>query len=240
MLFQLPTIYALASGRPPSAIAIVRVSGPRAAVALEALCGCLPRPRMATLTTLTSPDTGPIDQAVALWFPAPHSATGEDVAEFQLHGGRAVIAALFAALGKIEGLRPAAPGEFTRRAFENGKLDLTEAEGLADLIHADTDRQRREAAKKTPHAGTTRDVIEVHLDLDGYPVMLIDTAGVRETNDPVEQEGVRRARARAESADLVLWMCEAGANVPVMPPSNAGGVPLWVVHNKIDLAATLI
>jgi len=338
MLFQLPTIYALASGRPPSAIAIVRVSGPRAAVALEALCGCLPRPRMATLTTLTSPDTGPIDQAVALWFPAPHSATGEDVAEFQLHGGRAVIAALFAALGKIEGLRPAEPGEFTRRAFENGKLDLTEAEGLDDLIHADTDRQRRqalrhlqgllghraqawrkqiieamalveagidfsdegdvsaelmkpalqrvtvlkneiketlaasaqserlreglqvaiagppnagkstllnrlarrEAAIVSPHAGTTRDVIEVHLDLDGYPVMLIDTAGVRETNDPVEQEGVRRARARAESADLVLWMCEAGDNVPVMPPSIAGGVPLWVVHNKIDLAATLI
>src|SRR3569623_2148952 len=145
MPFQLPTIYALASGRPPSAIAIVRVSGPRAAAALETLCGRLPHPRLTTLTTLTSPDAGPLDQAVALWFPAPNSATGEDVAEFQMHGGRAVIAALLAVLGKIEGLRPAEPGEFTRRAFENGKLDLTEAEGLDDLIHADTDRQRRQA-----------------------------------------------------------------------------------------------
>jgi tRNA modification GTPase len=334
MPFQPPTIYALASGRPPSAIAIVRVSGPRAAAALEILCGRLPRPRVATLTTLAAPDLGPIDQAVALWFPAPHSATGEDVAEFQLHGGRAVIAALFAALEKIEGLRPAEPGEFTRRAFENGKLDLTEAEGLDDLIHADTDRQRRQALRQlqgllghraqtwrkqiieamalieagidfsdegdvsaelmtpallrvdalkseiqetlaesaqserlreglqvaiagppnagkstllnrlarreaaivSPHAGTTRDVIEVHLDLDGYPVTLIDTAGLRETNDPVEQEGVRRARARAESADLVLWLCETDDVAPAVP-QLADGAPLWVVRNKIDLAA---
>ncbi|CAM5509389.1 tRNA modification GTPase MnmE OS=Afipia felis OX=1035 GN=mnmE PE=3 SV=1 [Afipia felis] len=337
MPFQPPTIYALASGRPPSAIAIVRVSGPRAAAALEMLCGGLPRARLATLTTLTAPDTGPIDQAVALWFPAPHSATGEDVAEFQLHGGRAVIAALFAALETIEGLRPAEPGEFTRRAFENGKLDLTEAEGLDDLIHADTDRQRRqalhqlrgllghraqswrqqiieamalveagidfsdegdvsaelmapalarvdalkceiqetlaasarserlreglqvaiagppnagkstllnrlvrrEAAIVSPHAGTTRDVIEVHLDLDGYPVTLIDTAGLRETPDPVEQEGVRRARARAEAADLVLWLCEAD-DAASTPPELAGDAPLWVVRNKIDLTMTSV
>ncbi|EKS30212.1 tRNA uridine-5-carboxymethylaminomethyl(34) synthesis GTPase MnmE [Afipia felis] len=336
MPFQQPTIYALASGRPPSAIAIVRVSGPRAAAALEILCGRLPRPRLATLATLTSPETGPIDQAVALWFPAPHSATGEDVAEFQLHGGRAVIAALFAALGKIDGLRPAEPGEFTRRAFENGKLDLTEAEGLDDLIHADTDRQRkqalrqlqgllghraqnwrrqiieamalveagidfsdegdvseelmapalarvdalkneiketlaasaqserlreglqvaiagppnagkstllnrlarREAAIVSPHAGTTRDVIEVHLDLDGYPVTLIDTAGLRETIDPVEQEGVRRARARAESADLVLWMCEADEVARKSPEFAGGAAPVWVIRNKVDLAPT--
>ncbi|GAA3844713.1 tRNA uridine-5-carboxymethylaminomethyl(34) synthesis GTPase MnmE [[Pseudomonas] carboxydohydrogena] len=332
MPLQPPTIYALASGRPPSAIAIVRVSGPQASAALGTLCGRLPGPRVATLATLTSPDTGPVDQAVALWFPAPHSATGEDVAEFQLHGGRAVIAALFAALDKIEGLRPAEPGEFTRRAFENGKLDLTEAEGLDDLIHADTDRQRRQALRQlqgllghraqdwrrqiieamalveagidfsdegdvsaelmapalrrvdalknkiqetlaasaqserlreglqvaiagppnagkstllnrlarreaaivSPHAGTTRDVIEVHLDLDGYPVTLIDTAGLRETSDPVEQEGVRRARARAEAADLVLWMCETDDDVP---PSFSDGAPRWVVRNKIDLAA---
>jgi len=336
MPFQQPTIYALASGRPPSAIAIVRVSGPRAAAALEILCGRLPRPRIATLATLTSPATGPIDQAVALWFPAPHSATGEDVAEFQLHGGRAVIAALFAALGKIDGLRPAEPGEFTRRAFENGKLDLTEAEGLDDLIHADTDRQRkqalrqlqgllghraqnwrkqiieamalveagidfsdegdvseelmapalarvdalkneiketlaasaqserlreglqvaiagppnagkstllnrlarREAAIVSPHAGTTRDVIEVHLDLDGYPVTLIDTAGLRETHDPVEQEGVRRARARAESADLVLWMCEADEVARKSPELAGAAAPVWVIRNKVDLAPT--
>ena len=336
MPFQQPTIYALASGRPPSAIAIVRVSGPRAAAALEILCGRLPRPRLATLATLTSPETGPIDQAVALWFPAPHSATGEDVAEFQLHGGRAVIAALFAALGKIDGLRPAEPGEFTRRAFENGKLDLTEAEGLDDLIHADTDRQRKQALRQlqgllghraqswrrqiieamalveagidfsdegdvseelmapalarvdalkneiketlaasaqserlreglqvaiagppnagkstllnrlarrdaaivSPHAGTTRDVIEVHLDLDGYPVTLIDTAGLRETIDPVEQEGVRRARARAESADLVLWMCEADEVARKSPEFAGGAAPVWVIRNKVDLAPT--
>jgi tRNA modification GTPase len=336
MPFQQPTIYALASGRPPSAIAIVRVSGSRAAAALEILCGRLPRPRLATLATLTSPETGPIDQAVALWFPAPHSATGEDVAEFQLHGGRAVIAALFAALGKIDGLCPAEPGEFTRRAFENGKLDLTEAEGLDDLIHADTDRQRkqalrqlqgllghraqswrrqiieamalveagidfsdegdvseelmapalvrvdalkseiketlaasaqserlreglqvaiagppnagkstllnrlarREAAIVSPHAGTTRDVIEVHLDLDGYPVTLIDTAGLRETIDPVEQEGVRRALARAESADLVLWVCEADEVARKSPEFAGGAAPIWVIRNKVDLAPT--
>lgn len=336
MPFQQPTIYALASGRPPSAIAIVRVSGPRAAATLEILCGRLPRPRVATLTTLTAPETGPIDQAVALWFPAPHSATGEDVAEFQLHGGRAVIASLFAALGKIDGLRPAEPGEFTRRAFENGKLDLTEAEGLDDLIHADTDRQRKQALRQlqgllghraqswrkqiieamalvevgidfsdegdvseelmapalarvdalkneiketlaasaqserlreglqvaiagppnagkstllnrlarrdaaivSPHAGTTRDVIEVHLDLDGYPVTLIDTAGLRETIDPVEQEGVRRARARAESADLVLWMCEAD-DAAHKSPEFAGGAPVWVIRNKIDLTSAV-
>ncbi|ACI91518.1 tRNA modification GTPase TrmE [Afipia carboxidovorans OM5] len=330
MPLQPPTIYALASGRPPAAIAIVRVSGPQVPQVLERLCGRLPQPRTATLVTLTSPGTGPIDQAVALWFPAPHSATGEDVAEFQLHGGRAVIAALFAALEKIDGLRPAEPGEFTRRAFENGKLDLTEAEGLDDLIHADTDRQRRqalrhlqgllghraeswraqiieamalieagidfsdegdvstelmapalarvaslrteieetlaasaqserlreglqvaiagppnagkstllnrlarrEAAIVSPHAGTTRDIIEVHLDLDGYPVTLIDTAGLRDASDPVEQEGVRRARARAEAADLVLWLDEAESNATPL----AGEVPLWRVRNKIDLA----
>lgn len=330
MPLQPPTIYALASGRPPAAIAIVRVSGPQVPQVLERLCGRLPQPRTATLVTLTSPGTGPIDQAVALWFPAPHSATGEDVAEFQLHGGRAVIAALFAALEKIDGLRPAEPGEFTRRAFENGKLDLTEAEGLDDLIHADTDRQRRqalrhlqgllghraeswraqiieamalieagidfsdegdvstelmapalarvaslrteieetlaasaqserlreglqvaiagppnagkstllnrlarrEAAIVSPYAGTTRDVIEVHLDLDGYPVTLIDTAGLRDASDPVEQEGVRRARARAEAADLVLWLDEAESGVVPL----AGEVPLWRVRNKIDLA----
>src|SRR3569833_1422389 len=325
MPFQLPTIYALASGRPPSAIAIVRVSGPRAAAALETLCARLPNPRLATLTTLTSPDTGPIDQAVALWYPAPNSATGEDVAEFQLHGGRAVIAALFAGLGKIEGLRPAEPGEFTRRAFENGKLDLTEAEGLDDLIHADTDRQRRQALRQlkgllgdrardwrariieasalieagidfsdegdvpaeliapalakvkalrtevedvlagqgrserlrdglvvaisgppnvgkstlmnqlarrevsivSPHAGTTRDVGEVQLYLDGYPVTVIDTAGIRETDDPVELEGVRRARARAADADLVLWLSDAEER----DERPHGAAPVWLLRN---------
>src|SRR5882757_7817973 len=303
------TIFALSSGRPPTAIAIVRVSGPEAGRALELLAGRIPVPRMATRALLRDASQQPIDDSVVLWFPAPASATGEDVAEFHVHGGRAVLASLFAALSALDNMRAAEAGEFTRRAFENGKLDLTEAEGLDDLIHADTDRQRRQALRQlkgllgdrakhwraqiieasalieagidfsdegdvpaeliapalakikalhdeiqevlaaegrserlrdglvaaiagppnvgkstlinqlarrevavvSPHAGTTRDIIEVQLDLDGYPVTVIDTAGIRESDDPVEQEGVRRARARAAEADLVLWLAD-GSN----------------------------
>ena len=142
------TIFALSSGRPPSAIAIVRVSGPQARAALEALAGRVPQPRIATRVLLRDREGQGIDDAVVLWFPGPASATGEDVAEFHIHGGRAVQAALFAALSQLENVRPAEPGEFTRRAFENGKLDLTEAEALDDLIHADTDRQRRQALRQ--------------------------------------------------------------------------------------------
>jgi tRNA modification GTPase len=323
------TIFALSSGRPPSAISIVRVSGPQAAAVLTLLAGKIPVPRMATRVLLRDRHRQPIDDAVILWFPGPASATGEDVAEFHVHGGRAVLAMLFAALSDCDRVRAAEPGEFTRRAFENGKLDLTEAEGLDDLIHADTDRQRRQALRQlkgllgdkardwraqiieasalieagidfsdeadvpaeliapalkkikallgeiqhvlaaqghgerlreglvvaiagppnvgkstlmnqlarrevaivSPHAGTTRDVIEVQLDLDGYPVTVIDTAGIRETDDPVEQEGVRRARARAAEADLVLWLVEARHQKSL----DQGAVPAWVVRNKIDL-----
>src|SRR5262245_45879833 len=142
------TIFALSSGRPPSAIALVRLSGPQAAKVVTALAGKLPSPRLATRTLLRDPGQRPIDDAVVLWFPGPASATGEDVAEFHVHGGRAVLAALFAALSTFENVRPAEPGEFTRRAFENGKLDLTEAEALGDLIHADTDRQRSQALRQ--------------------------------------------------------------------------------------------
>lgn len=323
------TIFALSSGRPPSAIAIVRVSGPGAGLALRVLAGQIPPARAATRVLLRDAAGRPLDDAIVLWFPAPGSATGEDVAEFHVHGGRAVLASIFAALGRIENLRAAEPGEFTRRAFENGKLDLTEAEGLDDLIHADTDRQRRQALRQlkgllgdkardwrariieasalieagidfsdegdvpaeliapalakikalvseieevlaaqgqserlrdglvvaiagspnvgkstlmnqlarrevaivSPHAGTTRDVIEVQLDLDGYPVTVIDTAGIRETDDPVEQEGVRRARARAAEADLVLWLADS-ANGKI---DHQGTAPVWLVRNKIDL-----
>jgi tRNA modification GTPase len=288
---------------------------------------------MATRALLRDADQQPIDDAVVLWFPGPASATGEDVAEFHVHGGRAVLSALFAALSAFADVRAAEPGEFTQRGFENGKLDLTEAEGLDDLIHADTDRQRRQALRQlkgllgdkardwraqiieasalieagidfsdegdvpteliapalakvktllgeiqevlaaqgrserlreglvvaiagppnvgkstlmnqlarrevaivSPHAGTTRDVIEVQLDLDGYPVTVIDTAGIREADDPVEQEGVRRARARAAEADLVLWLADAqsGKNL------QEGAAPVWTVRNKIDLDASL-
>lgn len=323
------TIFALSSGRPPSAIAIVRVSGPEAGTVVIALAGKMLTPRMATRALLRDAKGQPIDDAVVLWFPGPASATGEDVAEYHVHGGRAVLAALFATLADFENLRAAEPGEFTRRAFENGKLDLTEAEGLDDLIHADTDRQRRQALRQlkgllgdrardwrariieasalieagidfsdegdvpteliapalvkikallseieevlaaqgqserlrdglvvaiagppnvgkstlmnqlarrevaivSPHAGTTRDVIEVQLDLDGYPVTVIDTAGIRETDDPVEQEGVRRARARAAEADLVLWLADAAEKAD----AQIGAAPVWLVRNKIDL-----
>ena len=329
------TIFAVSSGRPPSAISIVRVSGPQAGAALTLIAGKIPVPRMATRALLRDRDRQPIDDAVTLWFPGPASATGEDVAEFHVHGGRAVLAALFAALSDFDNMRAAEPGEFTRRAFENGKLDLTEAEGLDDLIHADTDRQRRQALRQlkgllgdrardwraqiieasalieagidfsdeadvpaeliapalkkiktllgeiqrvlaaqghgerlreglvvaiagppnvgkstlmnqlarrevaivSPHAGTTRDVIEVQLDLDGYPVTVIDTAGIRETADPVEQEGVRRARARAAEADLVLWLVDAHDEKNLEKSLEQGAAPAWVVRNKIDLDA---
>src|ERR1700733_15102308 len=142
------TIFALSSGRPPSAIAIVRVSGLQAKTALEVLAGRVPRPRMATRALLRDREGQGIDDAVVLWFPGPASATGEDVAEFHIHGSHAVQAALFTSLSRLENVRAAEPGEVTRRAFENGKLDLTEAEALDDLIHADTDRQRRQALRQ--------------------------------------------------------------------------------------------
>ena len=330
------TIFALSSGRPPTAIAIVRVSGPRAGDVLSALTNKPLRPRIATRALLADAAGEPIDDAVTLWFPAPASATGEDVAEFHIHGGRAVLAALVATLSKFENVRAAEAGEFTRRGFENGKLDLTEAEGLDDLIHADTERQRRQALRQlngllgdhardwrrqiieasalieagidfsdegdvpaeliepalarirvllreiekvlavegrserlrdglvvaitgppnvgkstlinalarrevaivSPHAGTTRDIIELHLDLDGYPVTVIDTAGLREAIDPVEQEGVRRARTRAAEADLRLWLVDAQAGGDGeqglrdwMAETKDG---FWIVRNKVD------
>ncbi len=327
------TIFALSSGRPPAAIAVVRISGPRAGAALKALTGKIPSPRQASLSRVRNPKSGEIiDEALGLWFPAPQSETGEDVAEIQLHGGRAVIAAALQALSDIAGLRPAEAGEFTRRAFENGKLDLTAVEGLADLVMAETETQRRqaflhlqgllgnraeawrqkliqalalaeaaidfsdeadlpagvpkpalaiareleaeiaaaladggrgerlreglvvaivgppnvgkstllnriaerEAAIVSPFPGTTRDIIEVHLNLAGLPVMLLDTAGIRETDDPVELEGVRRARERAAAADLVLWLEEAGR--PVTDRQEKSTVPVvWLVRTKIDL-----
>jgi tRNA modification GTPase len=348
------TIYALSSGRPPAAIAVVRISGPRAGAALKALMGKIPDPREAALARIRGRDGEIVDQALVLWFPGPHSETGEDVAELQLHGGPAVVAAVFAALSLLDGLRPAEAGEFTRRAFENGKLDLTAVEGLADLVMAETEGQRRQAFRQmtgalrdrsenwrtqliqalalvearidfsdeadvpqdlvtpalqiaqalegdiasvlaegnrgerlreglvvaiagppnagkstllnriakrevaivSPYAGTTRDVIEVHLDLHGLPVTLLDTAGIRETDDPVEREGVNRARARAAAADLILWVVEAGdatrgggqaensarspgdgkiARASHISSSEGQRTPAWLIHNKIDL-----
>ena len=332
------TIFALSSGRPPAAIAVLRISGARAGPALESLSGRLLRPREAKLVRVCDPETGEvIDEALALWFPAPHSETGEDVAELQVHGGRAIIAAVLAALGKISGLRPAERGEFTRRAFENGRMDLTAAEGLADLVAAETQAQRRQAfqhmkgllgqraetwrerllaalalveagidfpdeadvpqqqvgkqalsivaalaeeisdalgrrgeqlregyrvaiagppnagkstlfnrlarrdaAIVSPHPGTTRDVLEIHLDLDGYPVTVLDTAGIRPSDDPVEQEGVRRATEQARNADLVLWISDA-ADADALRRRReflvSNRAPVWTVVNKMDLIA---
>ncbi len=330
------TIFALSSGRPPAAIAVIRVSGPRAGRALAQMIGRLPQPRRASLARVRDPASGEvIDEGLALWFPGPNSETGEDVAELQVHGGRAVIAAVLAALAGVNGLRPAEAGEFTRRAFENGRMDLTAVEGLADLVAAETEAQRRQAFRQlegllgaraetwrqrliealalveagidfvdeddvprdamahalelvrplaeeisqagagpgerlreglrvaiagppnagkstlfnrlarrdaaivSPFPGTTRDVLEVHLDLNGYPVTILDTAGIRDTSDPVESEGVRRASAQAAAADLVLWMVDASAPDAGDDATLAGEVRsrLWVVVNKIDLVA---
>jgi tRNA modification GTPase len=335
------TIFALSSGRPPAAIAVVRISGPRAGGALRATIGKIPAPRQAALARVRDPVSGEtIDEALALWFPGPNSETGEDTAELQLHGGRAVIAAVLAALGRIEGCRPAEAGEFTRRAFENGRIDLTRVEGLADLVGADTEAQRRqafrqmrgllgdraeawrtqliealalvearidfpdegdvpedlvgpalaragalrdeiaevladqrrgerlreglvvaiagppnagkssvlnriarrEAAIVSPLAGTTRDLIEVHLDLEGVPITLVDTAGIRDSDDPVEQEGVRRARERVGAADLVMWVLDAAAGGEIAVETVAREFPntaKWIVWNKVDLVSVL-
>src|SRR5215813_8211319 len=142
------TIFALSSGPPPAAIAVVRISGPRARFGLEILTGRVPEPRRAVLAKVRGVDGRVIDSGLVLWFPGPKSETGEDTAEVQLHGGRAVVAAVLAELGRLDGFRPAEPGEFTRRAFGNGRLDLTEVEGLADLIYAETEAQRRQAFRQ--------------------------------------------------------------------------------------------
>jgi tRNA modification GTPase len=326
------TIVALASGRPPAAIAVLRLSGPAVRGCLQALCGRVPTPRRASLATFRDPRTGEgIDRGLALFLPAPGSPTGEDVAEFHVHGGRAVVAAMLAALTALPGVRLAEAGEFTRRAFYAGRLDLAAVEGLADLVAADTEAQRRQALAQasgvlgarvtqwrqrilearalaeasldfadeddvaadaleraraeasalrdqlaaalaaslggerlregfrvvvlgppnagksslvnalarrdvaivTEEAGTTRDLIEVHLDLRGWPVVVTDTAGLREAAGRVEQEGIRRALARAEDADLVLWLSPADA--PLDPPTDLPPAPMIVVTTKADL-----
>lgn len=137
---------------PPAAIGVVRISGPAAGAVLKALAGRLPEPRRASLAELTNADGAPLDRALMLWFPGPATATGEDLAELHLHGGRAVVAAVAAALGAIPDVRPAIAGEFTRRAFDNGRIDLAEAEGLADLLAAETESQRVQALGKIGRA----------------------------------------------------------------------------------------
>jgi tRNA modification GTPase len=325
------TIFALASGAGRAAIAIVRISGPAVVAALQAMgVGEILPERVATLRTLRDPQTREaLDRALVSRFCAPHSFTGEQMAELHLSGGRAVLAGIISALGKVPGLRLAEPGEFAWRAFENGKLDLSEVEGLADLVAAETAAQRRQALRiaggalsreadrvralllhamsaieaqidfsdieegsslsltdardlarqalqrirsilaasqmgerlrdglnvviagppnvgkstlmnaiskrevsivaSTP--GTTRDVIELSLDVDGYPVTLVDTAGIRDTDDPLELEGVNRARRRLRDADLTLWLVECAA-ASTRVPDVAGAMIL--VKTKSD------
>ena len=327
------TIVALATGAGRAGVAVIRLSGPAAGATLSALTARdLPKPRTATREAFCDPRTGvSLDDGLALWFPGPHSFTGEDVVELHIHGGPAVIAAVIDAALSQPGVRPAEPGEYTRRAFENGKLDLAEAEGLADLVDAETEGQRRQALRQRrgalsavyegwrsrlieaaalieaeidfpdedlpgalaqragpilqaladdvgrhlddahrgerirdgfriaiigpPNAGkssllnalaqreaaivsdipgTTRDVVEVRLVLVGFPVWLADTAGLREAADAIEAEGVRRALARAEEADLRIGVVDAGADAPGSITSVLGPNDL-LVRSKLDL-----
>lgn len=325
------TIYSLSSGAGRSGVAVIRVSGPSSGAAVKSLARRLPEPRRASVCRLTHPQTQvPIDEALVLWLPGPASFTGEDTAEFHVHGGRAVMAATLDALGSLEGLRPAQAGEFTKRAFMNGRLDLVAVEGLADLVAAETEVQRRlalfhssggasavfeawrgeiiqilawleaaidfvdeagvaetalseakprltrlseamrdklddrrrgerirdgvrivlagppnvgkssllnrlalrEAAIVSATPGTTRDVIEVHLDLAGVPVIASDTAGLREGSaDEIEAVGMARTRASMAGADLVIWVTapDVDSDPPVLD-SDA----IWIL-NKSDL-----
>ncbi|MGN7126222.1 tRNA uridine-5-carboxymethylaminomethyl(34) synthesis GTPase MnmE [Methylorubrum thiocyanatum] len=326
------TIFAPASGFGRAAVAVVRVSGPAAGPALDQLAGGRPEPRRLSLRRLRDPGTGNIlDQALVAWLPGPATATGEDMAELHLHGGLAVRAAVLRALGRVPGCRPAEAGAFSRRAFLNGRIDLTEAEGIADLIDAETEAQRVQALRQldgalgrqvaawretgiellagaeaaldfadegdvdedgldaalaghaaalrdairaaladgrrgerlregfcvvlagAPNAGkstllnalsgrdaaivsdipgTTRDAIEVRCDLGGLPVVLVDTAGLRETADVIEAEGVKRTHHRIRSADLVLHLVPADGEAG---PEDFAEVPVLRIRTKSDL-----
>lgn len=325
------TIFALASARGKAGVAVIRISGPRAWLAGAALAGTLPPPRTAGLRRLSSPESGHLDEALVLCFEAGHSFTGEEVVELHLHGSLATVRATLDALGLQPGLRLAEPGEFTRRALENERIDLAQVEGLADLIEAETEGQRRQALRVlsgalgaaaeawranliraaalleatidfadedvpvdvTPEvaslvdgvvatlrreaegakaaeriregfevaivgppnigkstllnalagrdaaitsdvAGTTRDVIEVRMDLHGLPVTILDTAGLRETEDLVEGLGVQRAIERANLADLRVILKDLPEDAPLIPPRTDDIVAV----GKADLRAT--
>ncbi|XP_030396492.1 tRNA modification GTPase GTPBP3, mitochondrial isoform X1 [Gopherus evgoodei] len=357
------TIFALSSGHGKCGVAVIRTSGPASGAALRSLTGQqeLPRPRAVALRRIHDPSSAEtLDRGLVIWFPGPHSFTGEDCSELHIHGGPAVVGGVLQALGRLPGLRPADPGEFTKRAFQNGKLGLTEVEGLGDLIHAETEAQRRQALRQmegelgqlyqrwseeltkalahveafidfseddnleegvlsrvdaavqtleeevrghlqdgrrgewlrggvhvviagptnagkssllnllswslnsplaprslclgqrpaaivSPVAGTTRDVVESALNIGGYPVVLSDTAGLRETQDAIEREGVSRARERLQRADVVLAVlaavdvapepgCLAEALRAILPPGvPARQAPCVLVLNKADL-----
>ncbi|MCJ2065157.1 tRNA uridine-5-carboxymethylaminomethyl(34) synthesis GTPase MnmE [Methylobacterium sp. J-088] len=328
------TLFAPASGFGRAAVAVIRLSGPGARTVLTDLCGALPAPRRLSLRTLRNPDDGTeLDRALVVWLPGPNTYSGDDMAELHLHGGPAVRMGVLAVLARMPGCRAAGPGAFTRRAVLNGRMDLAEAEAVADLIDAETEGQRRQALRQldgalsrqvaawraeaidclaaaeaaldfadegdvdeagldatllgrattlrdqiaailrdghrgerlrdgftvvlagAPNAGkstllnalsrrdvaivsdtpgTTRDAIEVRLDLAGLPVLLVDTAGLRETAEPVEAEGIRRTRARIETADLVLALVPPGGTEPDLADTTD---QVLTVHTKTDLLA---
>lgn len=328
------TIFALSSAPGRAGVAVIRVSGPRAREAAEALTGKpMPAPRLAEVRNFADPDGHPIDSGLLLWFAGPASFTGEDVAECHVHGGRAIVEAMLLALSALPGCRPAEPGEFTRRAVENGKFDFTQAEAIIDLIDAETEAQRRQALRQyqgslsdlyeswrgrliralawaeagidfsdedlpddiqrrvnsevveiyreiSKHlsdaqrgeivrdglfltvigppnagksslvnalakrdvaivaetAGTTRDIIEVRLNIGGYAVIVADTAGLRAAADAVESEGVKRALARAAQSDLVLLLLDGSADDPIAGLSAEALAKVdLTVWNKADL-----
>lgn len=329
------TIFALASGALPAGVAVLRISGPAAFTMVRSLTGDLPAPRVAALRTIRTLDGMFLDRGLVLVFHGPNSFTGEDCAELHLHGGRAVVTAVLTSLAGFNGARLAEAGEFSRRAFENGKMDLVEVEGLADLLAADTEMQRRLAAEQasgqlssvyegwreklvfarsmleaeldfsdegdipgsvsdriwdevarlkgevddalsklrageilrdgfrvalagkpnagksslmnalaqrdvaivTPIAGTTRDVVRCELDIDGYKFELFDTAGLRDTDDVIEREGIRRAVKTISDADLVLNVIDLSALGDIGPSEYAGlrvGSKLDLVEGEVD------
>lgn len=224
------TIFAVSSGAPPAAIAVLRISGPRAAGALAALAGRLPAPRRATLAMLRDPrDGAPLDRALALWFPGPGSATGEDMAELHVHGGRAVVAAVLAALGRLDGLRPALAGEFTRRSFDNGVLDLAEAEGLADLLAAETESQRRAALAMANGLLSQRIEAWQRAVLDAAARMeavldFADEGDVSDAQEALAREGAAQVAREIEAllAQPAADRLRDGIRVVLAGPPNAG------------------
>jgi tRNA modification GTPase len=238
------TIFALSSGAPPAAIGVVRVSGQRAGAALEALAGRVPEPRRATALDLTDAAGLPLDRALVLWLPGPGTATGEDVAEFHLHGGRAVVAAVEAALARLPGLRRAEPGDFTRRAFANGRIDLAEAEGLADLLAAETEIQRR-AALAMAGGALSRQVDDWRGRVLALSAAVEAVLDFGDEDDVAELPGDFAARIATLAGELDDWLSRPraeplreGYRVVLAGPPNAGKSSLFNALIESEAAIT--